>query len=131
MNHQQKGKQYMSLKSTPALTYYYWKFHHNLWHTCNKLHLTQHVKYFNLVLAFNLLEKHILGHWFTYMKKEKCPDFNVTNLQHVRGWWWRDSAEMCAIPMEFGAWSQSYFLCVGLIRVLPQYNNIKNSEDTF
>lgn len=57
MNHQQKGKQYMSLKSTPALTYYYWKFHHNLWHTCNKLHLTQHVKYFNLVLAFNLLEK--------------------------------------------------------------------------
>lgn len=57
MNHQQKRKQYVSLKSTPALTYCYWNFLHNLWHTCNKFLSPQHVKFFNLVLAFNLLEK--------------------------------------------------------------------------
>ena len=56
MNLNKRGNN-MSFKSTVALTYYYQNFHHNLWHICYKLHFLQHMKYFSLALAFNLLER--------------------------------------------------------------------------
>lgn len=51
MNYQQKRKQYViKIKLLPEVL-------PQSVHIHNKLHFLQHIKYFNLVLAFNLLEK--------------------------------------------------------------------------